>query len=333
MWGKILDASIVASFDKRGFLRHQRSFADPEMDVDLSGRTYIITGGNGGIGYAIAQALVARGGRVYLLCRNPERGADAARRLRAHRPGAECHLAVVDISLVSSVRRFLHEFREPRVDGLILNAGVLPRARSETAEGVELAFATNVLGGFCLVAGLRAQLAAAGGRVVHVSSGGMYLVKLKMRDWQWAERPYDGVRAYAMTKRAQAVLTRMWHEELSADGIHVHAMHPGWVDTPGVRDSLPGFYESRHTTLRTPEQGADTAVWLTIAPAATLPGGRFWFDRKPRNPYRVPFTRESARECDALWALCTELANMPANAAEARTRALEHPRDTSSGKG
>lgn len=304
MWGALLDASIVASFDARGFKRHQRRFADPELAIDLSGRCYAITGANSGIGYAAALALAERGGRVYLLCRNPERGADAVARIRAAVPEADCHLRVLDASSHAAIAAFASNFAEARLDGLILNAGVLPHERAETAEGLEVTFATNVLGGFWLLDAMRSRLAAANGRVVHVSSGGMYLKKLDLRDWQWRERPFDGVAAYALSKRAQVVLTELWHEELAPEGILVHAMHPGWVDTPSVKTALPGFYRSRKKTLRTPAQGADTAVWLAIAPAGTETGGGFWFDRERKNPYRVPFTRESASVRKKLWELC-----------------------------
>jgi hypothetical protein len=87
-------------------------------------------------------------------------------------------------------------------------------------------------------------------------------------------------------------------------------MHPGWADTPGVRRSLPGFARIMGPLLRTPEQGADTIVWLAAAPEAVESSGRFWLDRRSRWEHKAPWTRLSGAECaDAgaeLWAWCAE---------------------------
>jgi hypothetical protein len=101
----------------------------------------------------------------------------------------------------------------------------------------------------------------------------------------------------------------MWSERLRADGIRVHAMHPGWADTPGVRRSLPRFRRVMGSLLRTPEEGADTLVWLAAddgLPVETT--GRFWLDRRPRGIHRLPRTRRSDTpdERRRLWDWCVE---------------------------
>jgi hypothetical protein len=78
-------------------------------------------------------------------------------------------------------------------------------------------------------------------------------------------------------------------------------MHPGWVDTPGIESSLPGFHSLTKSILRTPEQGADTIVWLASAKEAGLSSGRFWLDRRPRETVVFPKTRESEAERQTLW--------------------------------
>ena len=87
-------------------------------------------------------------------------------------------------------------------------------------------------------------------------------------DPNWTERDYDGVVAYAETKRAQVVLAELWAEELREIPVVVNAMHPGWADTPAVRSSLPRFHRITQSILRTPAEGADTVVWLAASPAA-----------------------------------------------------------------
>ena len=174
---------------------------------------------------------------------------------------------------------------------LVNNAGALPARRSETPEGFEVAFATNVLGPFLLTRLL------APARVITVTSGGMYTARLDPFDLQAVSRPYAGAAVYARTKRAEMILTRLWAER----GIDAHAMHPGWADTPGLAKSLPGFHRALKPLLRTPEQGADTIVWLG---ATEQPSGHLWHDRAARPPYRLPWTRETAAERARLWELC-----------------------------
>jgi len=95
-------------------------------------------------------------------------------------------------------------------------------------------------------------------------------------------------------------------------------MHPGWADTPSVRSSLPRFWRVMRKRLRTPEQGADTLLWLAVAPA--LPSGQFWFDRAPQPTHLLPFTTEPARDRARLWRTCKQLAGL-AQASEQPRRA------------
>jgi hypothetical protein len=84
-------------------------------------------------------------------------------------------------------------------------------------------------------------------------------------------------------------------------------MHPGWAATPGVSESLPRFYTLTKPLLRTPEQGADTIVWLCASEEAAAKTGRFWHDRRARPTHRMKGTRESEAERAALWNVLEEL--------------------------
>ncbi len=97
---------------------------------------------------------------------------------------------------------------------------------------------------------------------------------------------YRGVAAYARAKRAQVALNHEWARRLAGTGVAFHAMHPGWVKTPGIAAYLPTFHRLTAPILLSPEQGADTIVWLATMPAAPLGSGRFWHDRRPRP--RIP---------------------------------------------
>jgi NAD(P)-dependent dehydrogenase (short-subunit alcohol dehydrogenase family) len=137
-------------------------------------------------------------------------------------------------------------------------------------------------------------------RIVTVSSGGMYTAPLAVTLLQSPDEYRPSV-AYARTKRAQVVLSEMWAKKLAETGVVSHAMHPGWSDTPGVKDSLPGFRSITAPLLRSPEQGADTTVWLATADEPSRVSGLFWHDRKPRPTHRLGSTGERPGARQALW--------------------------------
>jgi NAD(P)-dependent dehydrogenase (short-subunit alcohol dehydrogenase family) len=213
----------------------------------------------------------------------------------------------VDVSRLASVRSAAARLGKLPVDVLIHNAGVLPDERIETEDGLELALATHAVGPFLLTRLLRPALEKSpDARVIWVSSGGMYTRRLELDDPNWEEREYDGVLAYAETKRAQVVLAELWAEELRGTSVVVNSMHPGWADTPSVKTSLPSFHRITRKFLRTPAEGADTVVWLAASPRANQWTRCFFFDRAIRRTYLLPFTRETGEERSDLWRLCEE---------------------------
>jgi NAD(P)-dependent dehydrogenase (short-subunit alcohol dehydrogenase family) len=306
-----LDASVIGGFSRigplvRGRLEHW------EEPPRLDGRVCLVTGGSGGLGLATATGLARLGASLRLLVRDAGRGDDARTRIVAATGNEDVRCELVDISLRSSVRACAERLlaSDDPVHVLVHNAGVLPSERRETEEGIELTFATNVLGPHLLTRLLRDLLvASAPARVLFVSSGGMYLRRLDVDDPQTREREFEGTDAYSRSKRAEVVLAERWAEELAGTGVVVHSMHPGWADTPGIKQSIPGFQRVMGPLLRTPEQGADTIVWLA---AAVVPGettGRFWCDRHVRTTHRLRRTHETAEERDRLWHAVSALAS------------------------
>ncbi len=299
---------MIGSFDRIGFRLHSRSFRRDDLDVDLSGRICLVTGGNAGIGRAAAEGLAARGAAVHLLCRDEGRGRIARDEIRRSTGNGAVESAVVDLSDLAAVRRYAESGGPAKVHALVHNAGGLPARRILTADGLELAFATHVAGPHLLTKLLDAPLRAAGdARVVFVSSGGMYTRRLDLDDLSWVRRPYDGVLAYAQTKRMQVVLAGLWAKALSGTGVSVYSMHPGWVDTAGLKTSLPRFRRAMRSFLRNQEQGADTVVWLAARWPPPAPAGAFWLDRKARTEHLLPWTREDANARQRLWEECERL--------------------------
>ncbi|WP_433566586.1 hypothetical protein ACQP1O_16125 [Nocardia sp. CA-151230] len=143
--------------------------------------------------------------------------------------------------------------------------------------------------------------------MIMMSSGGMYLQPLRVDDIEYRCGDYHGAAAYARTKRMQVALTSVLADRYAAQSISVHAMHPGWVGTPGIATSLPRFRRLMAPLLRTPAEGADTAVWLA---ATDVPSGRFWHDRRARPEHYLRRTRESDSDREGLWRYCASAAGL-----------------------
>ena len=307
LFDRVADASIYFSFDRSGFERHRKAFLAGDLEVDLTGKRCLVTGANSGLGRAAAHALAGLGAEVWLLCRSRERGAVAERDIREGTGNERVRLELLDLSSRQSIHDFAERAAGVSVDVLIHNAGVLPAQRVEAVDGLELTWATNVAGPFLLTAKLLGNLERASlARVINVTSGGMYTQQLDLRDTDWRRREFDGVEAYAQTKRAEVILTELWAERLAGRGITVNSMHPGWADTPGVRDSLPRFWRFTKNRLRTPRQGADTIVWLAACERIVGETGQLFFDRRAVRTHFMRRTRTRPGDRERLWELCCE---------------------------
>jgi dehydrogenase/reductase SDR family protein 12 len=216
------------------------------------------------------------------------------------------------MSSLASIRRFVRDLSPSHVDVLVHNAGVLPPERHLTGDGVELTFATNVLGPFALTGLLLDRLShSADSRVIFVASGGLYLQRLDLSLLSIDAPRFDGTRAYANAKRAQVILAHVLAERFCDEvPITFASMHPGWADTTAVRTSLPKFYSVMRHVLRSAEEGADTVVWLAASDRAKGARGALWFDRRVAPEYPVPWTRESPMVREELFALCEKLSGV-----------------------
>ena len=261
-------------FGQPGFLDHARAFDPDALKLDLRGLVVAITGANSGLGLAATRGLAALGATVFMLCRDPARGEAA----RAGVVG-DARLGILDVASAESVA----SLKLPTPDVLVHNAGALDATR-HMVEGHERTVATHLIGPWRLSAHLAAPT------VIWVSSGGMYTQRLEVDHTFDPPEPFDGVVAYARCKRAQIVVARRLGQQV---------MHPGWADSPGVATSLPRFHRFTQDILRTPEQGADTIVWLAATRPATA---GFWFDRAPAAEHRLPWTRGRHEEEDRLLA-------------------------------
>lgn len=296
----VAELTVVGSYGRGGYRLRSPDFET--LPADLRGERHAITGASSGIGLAAAKALAERGATVILIGRDPNKLEAAAREV----PGAE--MLRSDLSDLDEARSLADHLAARPLTSLVHNAGFIVKERKLTTQGHESAFATHVLSPFLLTRRLEGHLANSNGRVVWVSSGGMYTQRLDLDKARALEGPYDGVKAYAQHKRAQVILSESFQRRFEVEGLAVTstAMHPGWVDTPGVVSGIPKFHEKMQRRLRTPDEGADTIVWLCAQKPAPEPG-RFYLDRVARKTEVLPWTRHKNAEREALWRLCEEL--------------------------
>lgn len=135
----------------------------------------------------------------------------------------------------------------------------------------------------------------------------MYSERIRLDDLQFERGKYTGTSAYARAKQGQVILNELRAERLAGSGVEFHATHPGWARTEGVSNSLPTFNIIMQPLLCSPEQGADTIVWLAADPDSARSSGRFWFDRREVPTHMLESTKETRVERDALWSGLVEI--------------------------
>jgi NAD(P)-dependent dehydrogenase (short-subunit alcohol dehydrogenase family) len=296
----LLDRTVAPGYTRLGPALRRRLPtwpADPAPDA-LRGRIAAVTGATSGLGLATAEGLARLGAQVRLVVRDATKGEEVRRTLAARVPGADLVVDRCDVGDLDDVRRFVAGLDLPHLDVLVHNAGAMPPQRTESKQGHELTMALHVLGPVLMTELLRPRLTD--GRVVLVTSGGMYGQRLRDDDPEYLADDYSPTTAYARSKRAQVELLPVLQDRWRTDGISVTATHPGWADTPGIADSLPGFHRLVRPLLRDAAGGADTTVW--VAAAQPVPeGGRLWHDRRPRPTHLLRRTRTGDAERARLW--------------------------------
>jgi NAD(P)-dependent dehydrogenase (short-subunit alcohol dehydrogenase family) len=310
----LLEVSVVGSFTNAGYRARRALYGWRDAESgSMRGRTVAITGPTSGLGRAATDALADLGARVVLIGRSPDRLAALRDDLVGRHGEDRFPIVVADTASLASVRGAVAQIlaTEPRLDVLIDNAGAIYPTRRETPDGIEATLAVLVVGPFTLISGLLPLLrAGGGGRVVSVTSGGQYTQAVDLSDLEWRHGDFSGPRAYARAKRIQTALVREWGRRLVDSEVVVNAMHPGWADTPGLAESLPGFYRVMRPLLRTPAEGIDTLVWLAADPEAGRLTGHLFLDRRPRPFDRVRSTRLSAADRRRLWDMVVGLAGV-----------------------
>lgn len=293
-----------------------------ETDIpDQSGRTAVVTGANGGIGYCAARALARHGARVLLACRNERRGHEAVDRLRSEVPSARIGYRHLDLADLTSVRAFAADYDGDRLDLLVNNAGVMALPYARTADGFETQFGVNHLGHFALTGLLMpALLATPGARVVSVSSALHALANIDPGDLN-SEHGYRRWVAYARSKTANLLFTHELARRLEVHGSDVvaAAAHPGYANTnlatagpelEGRRGVARVVRLANRAVAQSAERGALPTLYAATAPQVRpddfvgpkLQGWR----GSPTRSWRAPWTF-SDTAAERLWSASEQL--------------------------
>ncbi len=313
---KLVEGPVITSFSSIGYgVRSRVEGWKPLDELDLGGRTVLVTGATSGLGRAAAARFLGLGAEVIILGRDTERTERARDELAAETDRDAVSFVVADMGELDQVRSVAQQLLagQPRIDVLVHNAGALSDERHTNEAGVEATVASQVVGPHLLTTLLMPALrAAAPGRVLTMSSGGMYAAGLTVRNLEMSADEYGGSEQYARAKRAQVTLNEMWAERVDPNEVVFHALHPGWADTPGVESSLPRFHKVLGPVLRSLDEGIDTLVWLAAAPEAAMTSGGFWLDRRQRSIHKLPTTKrtDTSERRQQLWDHIAELAGV-----------------------
>jgi NAD(P)-dependent dehydrogenase (short-subunit alcohol dehydrogenase family) len=282
------------------------------MDA-MTGKVCLVTGATSGIGRAAADALAQHGATVVLLSRNAAKCAQVAAEMQSATANRDIGFIAADLSSLAAVRAAAAEFRQrySRLDVLLNNAGVSPSKRRESVDGFEYTFALNHLGHFLLTNLLLDLLiASAPSRVVSTSSSIYRQARLDFDDLQLPPR-FSAMRAYANSKLAGILFTVELARRMAGKGVTVNAMAPGLVKTNiGQEEGWLYAFSKRMADFfggKTPEQGADTLVWLATAPEVAGVTGQYFEKRKA-----MPLSRDAADPDLAvrMWRVSEELCGL-----------------------
>ena len=286
-----------------------------ESDIpDQGGRVAVVTGANSGIGFETARALAAKGARVVMACRSPERGADAEQRLRAAVPAADARFLRLDLGSLASIEAFSKELagQESRIDLLCNNAGVMMPPLGRTEDGFETQFGTNHLGHFALTGHLLDLMRASeSARVITVSSLSHYWGWIRFADLN-SQKRYDATLAYGQSKLANLLFTRELDRRLRASGARAlaAAAHPG-----STRTNLQRHSRLMHGVVaafsQEPPGGALPTLYAATAPDVRGgeyfgPGRMFEMIGPPRRARSTPAAKNMA-VARKLWEISEQL--------------------------
>ncbi len=281
----------------------------------MQDKVCIITGATSGIGKATALGLAKMGANVAIIGRDKDRGNNAQDEIKRKSGNPKVDLLLADLSSQAEIRNLVGDIqgRYPALHVLINNAGIAPVKRSITVDGIECVFAVNYLAPFLLTNSLLERLkASAQARVVNVA--GDYHRKASIQfDDLMSEKDYNGVQANNQAKLALILFTYEMARRLEGTGVTSNCLHPGAVATDGpLKDpDLPPFSRAMYKIVRlffaSPEQGAETSIYLSTSPEVEKVTGKYFIKKTPAASSPESYDEEIARR---LWKVSEELTGL-----------------------
>lgn len=279
----------------------------------MSGRICMVTGANDGIGKATALGLAKMDATVVMVCRSRERGGAAQAEITRASGNDAVHLLITDLSSQADIRRLAAEFKTkyPTLHVLVNNAGIIPRKRTVTVDGLETQFAVNHLAYFLLTNLLLDTLkASAPARIVNVSSGVHNGASIDFDNLQ-SERSYSPTRVYASTKLANVLFTYELARRLEGTRVTANCLHPGSVATKLLADYLPKPLRFITKIVgASPEKGAQTSLYLATSPEVEGVTGKYFVHQKPVPSSTSSYDATLARR---VWETSATLCGIPAS--------------------
>ncbi|HWF00838.1 MAG TPA: SDR family NAD(P)-dependent oxidoreductase [Caulobacteraceae bacterium] len=256
--------------------------------MSMSGKTVVMTGATSGIGEAAARALAASGARIVFSARDAARADATLALLRRANPDARHDWALADLTTLEGMEAAAKALGEkaPVIDVLANNAGAMFQTREITQDGLEKTFAVDHMAYFIVTERLRPRLAP-GGRIVSTASGAHAVARLDLDDLNFERRRYGAFAAYGNAKLCNILFTHELARRLEGSGVTANCFHPGGVatrfgaDAKGVMGTL---FRLAGRFMLTPEQGADTLIWLASAPEAADQNGGYFVRRRRTQP-------------------------------------------------
>jgi len=282
------------------------------VETELRGRVCMVTGATGGIGKAAAQALARRGADLVLVARDRARGEAVVEELMRASGNPEIELLCADLGDLDQVRALARDFLATRrpLHVLLNNAGAVFAKRQETRAGLEANLAVNHLGPFLLTSLLLDRLrGSAPARIVNVASDAhRFAGALDFSDLQSRGR-YRPMKVYGKSKLMNLLFTRELARRLDGSRVAVHALHPGFVASGLGSDSWLGRVTMRllGPFARSPERGAETAVFLCASAEAGNQTGGYWYDCRPHPLHPVALREDDAAR---LWSASCALVGL-----------------------
>lgn len=280
----------------------------------LQGKIALVTGATNGIGKVTALELAKLGAHVVIVGRNAAKTQATVDEIKAASGSVEIEMIVGDLSLMSEVRRVAEAFKatHDRLDMLINNAGSLFQTREETSEGLEQTFALNHMSYFLLTNLLLDVLKASGAaRIVSVASEAELAGSVNFNDLQ-SKSGYSmgGFRAYGTSKLMNIMFTYELSKRLAGTKVTANVLHPGTVRTgfgSGSNSLLSAVFGLLRNFFLTPEQGADTSIYLASSPEVEGITGKYWTKRKQIKSIAASYNEADQRR---LWEVSAALAKL-----------------------